>query len=57
MKRLIAHELGACTSDNVDIVSHATHIHETRSDKDTPRTREAVIWRINHRNDHANTIY
>jgi hypothetical protein len=28
MKRLIAHELGACTSDNQDLVSHATHLHE-----------------------------
>ena len=39
------------------VVSEATRQHETRADLDTPRTRAAVVWRIEHRDDYANTVF
>lgn len=39
------------------IVTNATREHERQADKNAPRTRAAVIWAIEHRDDHANTVF
>lgn len=40
-----------------DIITGPTALHEKLADDNAPRSRAATIWRIEHRDDYANTVF